>query len=155
MPAQGSLIALQLSSGGVPKVGVAEAWLGRLGFERDDHDDKRNHGGPERAVSLWALEIIETLAAEGHPLAPGAAGENVTLSGLAWDALVPGVTLALGPNAVVQISSYCTPCKTIAHCFHDGDFMRISHRVRPELSRLYARVLCEGRVTRGDAVVLR
>jgi MOSC domain-containing protein YiiM len=146
--------AINLSRGGVPKSAVTQAHLGVLGFAGDAQHDKRHHGGPERALSLWSLEVVEALAAEGHDLFPGASGENLTLIGVSWSTLLPGTTLAIGPDAVVQISSYCTPCKTIAHCFLDGEFKRISHLVEPSRSRLYARVLTGGWVTRGDAVAV-
>jgi len=154
MPSAGSVFSLHISTGGVPKSNVSQAWLGALGFQGDGHHDKKHHGGPERAVSLWSVEIVQALAAEGHPIYPGATGENIAATGLAWAALAPGVTLQLGPEVVVQISTFCTPCRTIAHCFHDGDFKRVSHLLRPELSRLYARVLREGWVTRGDEIVV-
>ena len=37
------------------------------------------HGGPERALCLFSLERILELQAEGHPIFPGAAGENITI----------------------------------------------------------------------------
>jgi MOSC domain-containing protein YiiM len=154
MPAPPAVHAINLSRGGVPKSAVTQAHLGVLGFAGDGQHDKRHHGGAERAVSLWSLEVVAALAAEGHDLFAGASGENLTLTGVSWPTLAPGTTLAIGPEVVVQISSYCTPCKTIAHCFSDGDFMRISHLVDPARSRLYARVLSGGWVTRGDGVVV-
>ena len=48
------------------------------------------HGGPERAVSLFSLEVIRRLQDEGHPIYPGATGENLTVAGLDWAALAAG-----------------------------------------------------------------
>ena len=42
------------------------------------------HGGPYRAVCLYAIEAIERLQAEGHPVEPGSVGDNLTTSGIEW-----------------------------------------------------------------------
>src|SRR2546422_5744398 len=34
--------------------------------------------------SMYAMEAIEALRAEGHPIVPGAIGENLTVHGLDW-----------------------------------------------------------------------
>ncbi|RYG61824.1 MOSC domain-containing protein [bacterium] len=138
-------------AGGVPKLRVESA---RLGAERVEGDKQRFlkfHGGPQRAVCLFSTEIIEKLKSEGHPIAPGAAGENLTVSGLDWNEITPGVQLQIG-EAVVEITDYTTPCKTIIKAFENGNFMRISQLKHPGESRLYAKVLVEAVVYEGDAV---
>ena len=55
-----------------------------LRLERDRQRNPRIHGGLERAICLFSLEVIEALQAEGHPIVPGSTGENVTLAGLNW-----------------------------------------------------------------------
>jgi len=139
--------------GGVPKRAVAEAEVTTLGVRGDLQRDTEHHGGPERAVCLFSTERIAALAAEGHPIAPGTTGENVTIEGLDWSALAPGVRLALG-EVVLEITRPAPPCRTIAGSFHEGAFTRISDKVHPGWSRLYARVLREGVVRRGDTVCL-
>ena len=62
--------------------------------------DRKHHGGPDRAVCLYSLERILALQEEGHPIYPGAAGENLTLTGLDWEALQPGMTLRLGADVM-------------------------------------------------------
>jgi MOSC domain-containing protein YiiM len=146
------IFQLNLSNGGVPKLAVREAVLGREGLEGDRQRDRRYHGGPDRALCLYALERVLELQAEGHPIFPGSAGENVTLVGLDWSSLAPGARLALGGEALVEIASYTTPCKVIAASFTGGDFKRISQKLRPGHSRLYARVLRPGRLAVGDIV---
>ncbi|HWH08656.1 MAG TPA: MOSC domain-containing protein, partial [Candidatus Thermoplasmatota archaeon] len=79
------IFQLNVSPGGVPKRAVPEAVLGPLGLEGDKVRHPRIHGGPERALCLYALERILALQAEGGTLFPGALGENVTLVGLDWD----------------------------------------------------------------------
>ena len=146
------IFQLNLSHGGVPKLAVREAVLAAGGLEGDRQRNRRYHGGPDRALCLYALERVLELQAEGHPVFPGSAGENVTLVGLEWSRLAPGARLALGDEAVVEITSYTTPCKVIAASFLGGDFKRISQKLRPGHSRLYARVLRPGRLSVGDRV---
>jgi MOSC domain-containing protein YiiM len=104
-----------------------------------------------RALCLYAQERIDGLRAEGHPIGPGAVGENVTIEGLDWDAVVPGVRLRIGA-AEVEVTSYTVPCKSIAGAFRDGAFTRIGQKVHPGWSRVYVRVLREGAVAVGDSV---
>jgi MOSC domain-containing protein YiiM len=150
----GRIFQLNRSRGGVPKLGVREAFLAGTGLEGDKQSDLRFHGGPERALCLFPLELILELQAEGHPVFPGSIGENVTVSGLEWARISPGSRLALGDEALVEITSYTAPCKTIAASFTDGEFKRISQKVRPGDSRLYARVLRPGRLAVGHSVRL-
>jgi MOSC domain-containing protein YiiM len=150
----GRIFQLNRSGGGVPKLGVREAFLSETGLEGDRQRDLRFHGGPGRALCLFPLELILELQAEGHPVFPGSVGENVTVSGLEWAAVAPGARLSLGDEALVEIASYTSPCKTIAASFADGDFKRISQKISPGDSRVYARVLRPGRLAVGDTVKL-
>jgi MOSC domain-containing protein YiiM len=147
---EGRIYQINISRGGVPKLPVAEARITSEGIVGDFHDDMQSHGGPMRAVSLFTLEEIERLAGEGHPIYPGAVGENVTVSGLPLEALTPGTRLALGNETLIEITLYATPCKTIRDAFNDGDFTRISHKTHPGEGRVYARVLREGAIHAGD-----
>src|SRR5215217_6827251 len=94
--AAGSVHQISVSQGGVPKLPVPSATVTATGVEGDRHRNPRIHGGPQRAVCLFSLEVIERLRTEGHPIAPGTAGENVTLAGLNWSLVRPGVRLRLG-----------------------------------------------------------
>jgi MOSC domain-containing protein YiiM len=145
---------LSVSGGGVPKLPVPRAEVTAGGIVGDRQRNRRFHGGPRRAVCLFALEEIERLRAEGHPVAPGTTGENVTVAGLAWERVRPGVRLALGGEVVLEVTSYTAPCKNIGPSFRDGDFTRISQKLHPGESRVYARVLTPGIVRTGDPVVL-
>jgi len=151
---KGRIFQLNCSDGGVPKLAVREAVLTADGLAGDRQRDLRYHGGPQRALCLYALERVLELQGEGHPIFPGSVGENVTTVGLDWSRLEPGARLALGDEAVVEITSYTAPCKNIAASFRDGDFKRISQKMRPGDSRLYARVLRPGRLVVGQEVRL-
>lgn len=149
---KGRIHQLNCSRGGVPKTPVPDAVLTPTGLEGDSVRHPRFHGGPERALCLFPLELIKELQSDGHPIFPGSIGENVTVEGLDWSSLAPGRRLALGDEVVVEISSYTTPCKTIAASFTDRDFSRVSQKVHPGESRLYARVIRTGRLAVGQTV---
>ena len=148
----GRIHQISVSNGGVPKVAVREARIGMLGVEGDRQSDTRHHGGPERAVCLFSWEVIQTLRAEGHPIAPGTTGENLTVSGIEWASVRPGMRVRVGDEVELEISSYTVPCSTIRESFVGRDSRRIKQELHPGESRVYARVLREGKVRVGDGV---
>ena len=143
---------INVSDGGVPKRPLLEAKVTKLGVEGDRQRNLKVHGGPERAVCLFSLELIERLQDEGHSIDAGSSGENLTLTGLKWEKLKPGTQLNIGPDVKLEIASYCAPCELNAQWFRDGEISRIFQKTNPGWSRLYARVLAEGIVRPGDAV---
>lgn len=151
---QGRLIRINISPGGVPKLPIASAEVGPLGVAGDAQRELKYHGGPDRAVCLWSLDLIEELQREGHPVTPGSTGENLTISGLRWAELVPGVRLRVGEQLRLEITDYATPCRTIWTSFRFRRYGRIGQKKYPGQSRLYARVLQAGRITAGDAVAV-
>jgi MOSC domain-containing protein YiiM len=151
---EGYIFQLNCSDGGVPKRPVRDALLTRTGLSCDRQKHLKIHGGPERALCLYALEQITRLQDEGHPIFPGSTGENVTVVGLDWQRLRPGSRLALGDEVVIEISSYAGPCLIIAGSFINRKFRRISEKKHPGESRLYARVLQTGRLEVGQRVLL-
>ncbi len=152
-PVEGRIHQINISNGGVPKLPVSSAVVTAEGIRGDFHDDI-NHGGPLAALCIFTLEQIQRLQAEGHPIRPGSAGENVTLSGIEQSALVPGARLVFGDQVEVELTRYTTPCKTISQAFADGDFTRISQKLHPSESRIYARVLRGGEMRAGQRVRL-
>jgi MOSC domain-containing protein YiiM len=151
----GTVVSINVSRGGVPKRRVSGAIVSRLGLEGDGQDDIKHHGGPDRAVCVYSLERIHSLQSEGHPIDVGTVGENITVEGIDWDLVVPGVRLQVGDEVVLEIDSFTDPCKTIRGSFVDGKFVRISQKLHPGWSRVYARVLSEGQIHFGDPVELK
>jgi MOSC domain-containing protein YiiM len=149
----GTVVSINRSNGGVPKLPASQCRVTESGLEGDRHRDLRFHGGPIRAVCLYSLEIIQALQQEGHPIAPGTIGENLTVSGLDWSLMVPDVQLEVG-DVQLQITKFVTPCANIAGSFRGGDFSRVDQKVNPGWSRVCARVVREGLVRVGDAVVV-
>lgn len=149
----GRLESINVSRGGIPKTPIMETLVTENGLDGDRQRDLRVHGGLDRAVVLYSLEVIKALQDEGHPIAVGSTGENLTIAGLAWDRLGPGLTVCIG-EARLLITSYATPCNTIRGSFIDGRFDRIGQKQHPGWSRLCARVLDAGLVRVGDPVAV-
>jgi MOSC domain-containing protein YiiM len=149
---EGRIFQLSVSPGGVPKLAVREAFVTDLGLVGDQHKFPDIHGGPDRALCLFSLERILQLQSEGHPIFAGSTGENVTVAGINWDEVVPGLQLALGAEVLIEITKYTTPCNTIEASFADGNYSRISQKANPGCSRVYARVLRTGNLLVGQCV---
>jgi MOSC domain-containing protein YiiM len=149
----GTVARLHASDGGVPKLPVDAVEVGLRGVVGDRQADRRHHGRPLQALCLWSLEVIDALRAEGHPIEPGLAGENITLSGIDWATLRPGTQLRVG-EVLAELSAWSTPCQKNAAWFADRDFRRMDHDLHPGWSRAYAWVREPGRIRAGDEVVI-
>ncbi len=123
------------------------------GIDGDSQSDRRFHGGPDRAVVLFSLDVIRAIRAEGHPIGVGTTGENLTVSGVDWSTLVPGLEVRIA-DVRLLITKYASPCAKIRGSFLHHDVTRISQNVHAGCSRLCARVLAEGIVRIGDALTL-
>lgn len=139
----GHIFHISLSDGGVPKLPVREAVVGELGLVGDRQAHTKIHGGPDRALCLFSLDVILKLQAEGHPIYAGSTGENVTISGLVWNTLSPGTQLLLGDEVFVELTRTAEPCKQIAESFLDRDYKRLAE---PDDMRWYCRVLRGGTI---------
>ena len=64
---QARIFQINVSSGGAPKLPVHAATVTPGGLEGDHQNDRKNHGGPDKALCLYSLERILALQAEGHP----------------------------------------------------------------------------------------
>lgn len=152
--ARGRVVQVNVSRGGVPKLPVEGTMVRTLGLDGDGHTEPEPmHGGPDKAVSLYSIEAIGRVAADGHRAFPGAFGENLTLEGIEMDRLAAGDRLVIGAGGLaIELTSNASPCTTLQHWFSDGRFARISQKVHPEDARWYARVMTEGPVSPGDDV---
>ena len=133
----GRIVSINISNGGVPKHAIDRADVGLLGIVGDAQRNVKHHGGPDRALCLYSMNLIDALRAEGHPIGPGTTGENVTIHGLEWAALVPGERVSLG-EVHVEITGYASPCYKIQPAFLDRDSSRIDQRRHPMRCRARA-----------------
>ena len=148
----GRIVQISVSNGGVPKTAVPSSRITETGVEGDRQANPEIHGGPERAVCLFSMERIRDLQGEGHAIVPGAVGENVTVEGVDWDAVLPKSHVLLGEDVALEVTRYTSPCINIRTAFKGGEYARISQKVHAGWSRVYARVLVPGIVRVGDAV---
>lgn len=128
-------------------------WLGPANLDGDAQADLENHGGPDKAVLVYA-EAGYRYWAEAHGLAslgPGSFGENFTVAGQ-WEADVClGDVYEIG-GARVQVSQPRVPCWKLA--LHTG--VRDMVRLVSASGRggWYLRVLQEGWVEAGQVLRL-
>ena len=148
----GTVVQLNRSGGGVPKLPLDVADVDWSGVVGDVQVDRRHHGRPFQALCIWDADVIDRFAAEGHPIGYGSAGENVTIRGVEWGRVLPGVRLSLG-TVRCEVSSYAVPCSTERGRFV-GRAFNLMHHDRGPVSRMYATVLQPGRIATGDDVVL-
>jgi MOSC domain-containing protein YiiM len=152
-PMNGAVVGLYTSGGGVPKLSIPEAVVGVGGVEGDSQGHRVHHGRPWQALCLYSAEVIEALGAEGHPIAAGAVGENLTVEGIDWARLRGGLTIEIG-EVRCRVSAPAQPCHQIAGFFVSEDSSRIAHVKHPGWSRWYASVLDGGVIRPGDTVVV-
>ncbi len=93
----------------MPNRAVLEGHLDVEGFSGDGWNNPKFHGGPQQAVLLVALEVIDELRAKGYAVYPGAIGENITTEGIDYAALRQGQCFQVG-EAVIELTKIRTPC---------------------------------------------
>ena len=126
---------------GLPKQPLESAQVWRRGIVGDVQRERKHHGRPSQALCLWSADVVDALVAEGHPIAPGHAGENVSLRGVDWSKVRPGSLLRIG-DVECEISGWALPCAKNRRWFAKGvGEKRIDPDRHPGWSRAYAYVL--------------
>lgn len=103
------VVAVSISTGGIPKLPQPIARLESLGF-RGDGRFHAKHAVPERAVSLLDLEVLGQLVAEGFPLRPGTIGENLLVADLGVQQMPVGTRLRIGGDVELRLEAPRKPC---------------------------------------------
>lgn len=156
---QGTIVQVNISNGGMPKTPIAEGIVSELGIEGDHHNHPEFHGGPEKAILLISIEIIEELKMQGYPLYPGAMGENLTTSGIDIRALRIGDRVRAG-GVELELTKIRKPCRqlrvygeTLGETIYDPA-VKAGDTTSPRwaMSGFYARVTAPGTVRAGDAI---
>ena len=128
-------------------------WLGRTNLAGDGQADRKNHGGPDKAVLAYSADHYPLWRTElNRPDFPyGAFGENFTIADLSETNVCIGDVYAIG-EVRVQVSQPRQPCWKIARRWHIKDLTARVH----ETGRTgwYLRVLTGGYVEAGTPVVL-
>ncbi|MDD9205274.1 MOSC domain-containing protein, partial [Georgenia sp. 10Sc9-8] len=127
--------------------------VGAYGLRGDVQADRKDHGGPDKA--LYVLDEAEAAhwAAElGEPVPPGRFGENLRVAGLPVDDAEIGERWRVGDQLEVEVTGPRTPCATFGRWLgQDGWVKRFAQHGRPGI---YLRVLRPGDVVAGNRVTV-
>jgi MOSC domain-containing protein YiiM len=155
----GTVVQINASNGGLPKLPVNFAEVHPLGIGGDDHRNKKYHGGPNKALLLISSEVVDQLRAEGWPVFYGALGENLTTRGLDHKAWRPGQQYRCG-SVVFELTSPREPCANLlrfGRSFPRRIFenrVRLSDYTSPHwgMSGFYAAILRSGALRTLDII---
>jgi MOSC domain-containing protein YiiM len=144
-----------VASGFVKHAVAGPVAVGELGLEGDEQADRRVHGGPDKAVYVYAAESYR-LWRRTHPRhdalwRPGGVGENITVEGVTEEDLCIGDVLSVGA-VVLQVTEERQPCFKFAARF--GDRKLPKAMIENGRSGWYCRVLMPGRLESGAAIAV-
>jgi len=142
----GEVVSVNVSAGGIPKIPQPQVAIETRGIV-GDHQAHEKHRRPDRALSLWDIEILEQLCQEGYSIVPGAIGENILFKGVNVQGLSPGTLLELG-SVVIKLEQPRKPCfilDPLSESLKDVIVGRCGYM---------ASVLVEGKLLPGDPVKL-
>jgi len=108
----GSILQINISRGGIPKLPIPEAVVTPSGIEGDSCAHPQFHGGPQQALLLICSESIEELKAKGYPLFHGALGENLTTLGLDRRQMRAGQRYRIG-EVLIELTKPRAPCAAL------------------------------------------
>lgn len=135
-----------------PVAGPVYAWPHNL--EGDGQADLEVHGGPDKAICVYASAHYAYWRAELglSELPPGAFGENFTVADLVEDEVCVGDTWRVGEATVVQVSQPRQPCWKLARRWRIKTLTLLVQQTGK--TGWYFRVLKPGRVAPGDRLAL-
>ena len=126
--------------------------LTTTGIRGDVQVDRKNHGGPDKAICVYSADHYDRWSSEtGMQFCPGMFGENLTVDGMREDDVQIGDRYAVG-EAEVEVSQPRQPCHKLAKKV--GDLRFLDRVIELGLTGFYLRVLKEGRVEATDAIAL-
>ena len=131
---------------------AATVTIGRTGIEGDGQADLTNHGGPDKAICVYASEHFgywRTFVEKGE-IDAGAFGENFTTEGLIEDQVCIGDRFQIG-SAIVEVSQPRQPCWKLARRWD-------CKALTPEVQRTgktgwYFRVIQQGEARAGEMII--
>jgi MOSC domain-containing protein YiiM len=151
---RGTVVQINASKGGIPKLPVGVATVTERGVVGDDWAHPRFHGGPKQALLLISTEDLESLKALGYPVYPGALGENLTISGINMRDVRFGHRFRAG-EVLLEITKLRQPCRTL-DLIQKGIQLEL-YDTTPGAEKwgrggFYARVLDAGTIRPGDII---
>jgi len=112
------------------------------GVVGDAHADGDTH----RQVSLLAVESVEKMAKAGLRVGPGDFAENITTRGISLVSLPKGTKLAVGEEAILEVSQIGKECHTPCAIFR-----QVGWCIMPR-EGIFAKVVAGGLVRPGDRI---
>ncbi|MFC7375299.1 MULTISPECIES: MOSC domain-containing protein [unclassified Brachybacterium] len=107
-----------------------------------------------RQVHLIHAELLEQLAAEGHHVAPGQLGENITTAGIDLLSLPVGTRLHVA-EAIIEVTGLRNPCWQI-DAFQPGLLKQVVRKDESgqvhKLAGVMGVVACGGTVRPGEGI---
>jgi MOSC domain-containing protein YiiM len=129
--------------------------IGLLGIEGDQQADLTVHGGPDKAIHHYPRDHYgwwqDRLPGRDVLASAGAFGENISTQGLTEGDVCIGDRFRLG-TALVEVCQGRQPCWKQAHRL--GDRSVVATMVKSGRSGWYYRVIEQGAVEAGDALIL-
>jgi hypothetical protein len=102
----GSIVSIQLCVGHRDPMNVVESARMREGYGIEGD----RHAVSEGLRTKRQVLLIDQETLSKFELSPGEVRENITTSGIDLHSLSEGQRLALGDEAVVEITGHCAPC---------------------------------------------
>ena len=121
------------------------------GLVGDIQVDRKNHGGPDKAVYVYSLENHHYWATvRGEPTYNhGHFGENLTVTGMEDQTVHLGDTFSIG-ETVMQVTQPRVPCFKLGLKFSDPGF--VGEFLTSGRTGFYLRVIEEGIICRNDVI---
>ena len=140
-----TVISINVSKGGIPKLPIDSVKVTEKGLEGDGHNHEK-HYRLSQAICLQDIEKLEELSIIGYPLSPGTAGENITVKNLDVNSLPIGTVLKFSNGLIIEITRVRPTCY-------------VMDQIHPKLKEdangchgMYAKVLKEGRLKIGERI---
>lgn len=132
----------------------APVWVGTAQVEGDAQADLKHHGGPDRAVLGYSVEHYPVWRAEEprFDFPNGCFGENLSITGLDEHSVCIGDVVAIG-ETVLEVTHPRVPCYKLNGRSGVPDLL--TRTIATGRIGWFYRVLQEGRVEAGQAIVLR
>ncbi len=140
---EGRIVAVSVSqSKGIKKSNLPECKL----LEDKGLDGDAHAGDWHRQVSLLAMESIDKIRGKGLDVSPGDFAENITTSGLKVWELPLGTRLAVGSEALLEVTQIGKECHDRCAIYH-----QVGDCVMPR-EGVFTRVLRGGTIRPGDEI---
>jgi MOSC domain-containing protein YiiM len=119
-------------------------------LEGDAQADRKNHGGPHKAIYAYAAEDLAFWTErQGREFGPGAMGENLTTVGIDPNEALIGERWAVG-STILEVSEPRSPCYRLGLRHDDPTLVRAF--VAAQLPGTYLRIIQQGDVGAGDRI---